>query len=42
MSSDIDYIIKNVDEIPSPALVVYRDVVERNIKRRAARLERAP
>ena len=32
MSSDIDYIIKNVDEIPSPALVVYRDIVERNIK----------
>jgi len=32
MSSDIDYIIKNVDEIPSPALVVYRDVVDRNIK----------
>ena len=32
MSSDIDYIVKNVDEIPSPALVVYRDLVERNIK----------
>ena len=32
MSSDIDYTIKNVDEIPSPALVVYRDIVERNIK----------
>lgn len=32
MSSDIDYVIKNVDEIPSPALVVYRDVVARNIK----------
>lgn len=32
MSSETDYTIKNVDEIPSPALVVYRDVVERNIK----------
>ena len=32
MSSDIDYTIKNVDEIPSPALVVYRDIVERNIR----------
>lgn len=32
MSSNIDYTIKNVDEIPSPALVVYRDIVERNIK----------
>ncbi len=32
MSSNIDYTIKNVDEIPSPALVVYRNIVERNIQ----------
>ena len=32
MSSDNDYTIKNVDEIPSPALVVYRDLVQRNIQ----------
>ncbi|HAA75549.1 TPA: threonine aldolase [Candidatus Latescibacteria bacterium] len=32
MSSDIDYTIKNVDEIPSPALVVYKDIVARNIQ----------
>ena len=32
MSSDVDYTIRNVDEIPSPALVVYRDIVERNIR----------
>ena len=32
MSSNIDYTIKNVDEIPSPALVVYRNIVERDIQ----------
>jgi D-serine deaminase-like pyridoxal phosphate-dependent protein len=32
VSSSVDYTIKNVDEIPSPALVVYRDVVEQNIR----------
>jgi D-serine deaminase-like pyridoxal phosphate-dependent protein len=32
MSHSVDYTIKNVDEIPSPALVVYRDVVSQNIQ----------
>jgi len=32
MSSQNNYEIKNIDEIPSPALVVYRDVVAQNIK----------
>lgn len=30
---DQKYLIKNVDEIPSPALVVYHDLVEKNIER---------